>query len=74
MPIICCHSSHNQVFLFHFSRPHTWYPNARKKSRKVIVHVGPTNSGKTHHALKRLESSSSGTSEMLIYHDFYFYF
>ncbi|KAL5541522.1 hypothetical protein UlMin_009232 [Ulmus minor] len=40
--------------------PHTWYPNARKKHRKVILHMGPTNSGKTHHALKRLESSSSG--------------
>lgn len=42
------------------TRPHTWYPNARKKQRKVFLHVGPTNSGKTYHALKRLESSSSG--------------
>ncbi|KAF8401729.1 hypothetical protein HHK36_012675 [Tetracentron sinense] len=40
--------------------PHTWYPNARKKKRNVVLHVGPTNSGKTHHALKQLESSSSG--------------
>ncbi|KAK6265788.1 hypothetical protein QUC31_016625 [Theobroma cacao] len=40
--------------------PHTWYPNARKKNRKVFLHVGPTNSGKTYHALKRLESSPSG--------------
>ncbi|XP_057959678.1 ATP-dependent RNA helicase SUV3, mitochondrial isoform X2 [Malania oleifera] len=40
--------------------PHTWYPNARRKNRKVILHVGPTNSGKTYHALKQLESSSSG--------------
>ncbi|XP_050218403.1 DExH-box ATP-dependent RNA helicase DExH16, mitochondrial isoform X4 [Mercurialis annua] len=40
--------------------PHSWYPNARRKQRKVFVHVGPTNSGKTYHALKRLESSSSG--------------
>ncbi|TXG72097.1 hypothetical protein EZV62_000676 [Acer yangbiense] len=43
-----------------FSRPHTWYPLARKKVRKVTLHVGPTNSGKTYHALKRLESCSSG--------------
>ncbi|XP_062169524.1 DExH-box ATP-dependent RNA helicase DExH16, mitochondrial isoform X2 [Alnus glutinosa] len=42
------------------TRPHTWYPNARRKHRKVILHMGPTNSGKTYHALKQLESSSSG--------------
>ncbi|KAJ4967654.1 hypothetical protein NE237_014355 [Protea cynaroides] len=42
------------------TRPHTWYPNARKKKRNVIVHVGPTNSGKTYHALKQLESSLTG--------------
>ncbi|XWS13679.1 hypothetical protein CRYUN_Cryun36dG0059000 [Craigia yunnanensis] len=42
------------------TRPHTWYPNARKKKRQVFLHVGPTNSGKTYHALKRLESSPSG--------------
>ncbi|GAB2294777.1 RNA helicase [Dionaea muscipula] len=42
------------------TRPHTWYPIARKKTRNVILHVGPTNSGKTYHALKRLESSSTG--------------
>ncbi|KAL5782661.1 hypothetical protein ACOSP7_007690 [Xanthoceras sorbifolium] len=42
------------------TRPHTWYPLARKKNRKVVLHVGPTNSGKTYHALKQLESSSSG--------------
>ncbi|VVB01126.1 unnamed protein product [Arabis nemorensis] len=40
--------------------PHTWYPIARKKKRKVILHVGPTNSGKTYNALKQLERSSSG--------------
>ncbi|KAJ4835748.1 RNA helicase [Turnera subulata] len=42
------------------TRPHAWYPKARSKTRKVFLHVGPTNSGKTYHALKRLESSSSG--------------
>ncbi|BAU00764.1 hypothetical protein LR48_Vigan442s002900 [Vigna angularis] len=40
--------------------PHSWYPQARKKHRRVILHVGPTNSGKTYHALKQLESSASG--------------
>ncbi|KAL1561770.1 RNA helicase [Salvia divinorum] len=42
------------------TRPHTWYPVARRKKRNVILHVGPTNSGKTYHALKRLELSPSG--------------
>ncbi|CAH1416572.1 unnamed protein product [Lactuca virosa] len=42
------------------TRPHTWYPIARRKKRNVILHVGPTNSGKTYHALKKLELSSSG--------------
>ncbi|MCD7467539.1 RNA helicase [Datura stramonium] len=42
------------------THPHTWYPHARKKSRNVFLHVGPTNSGKTYYALKQLESSSSG--------------
>ncbi|XP_014519242.1 DExH-box ATP-dependent RNA helicase DExH16, mitochondrial isoform X2 [Vigna radiata var. radiata] len=40
--------------------PHSWYPKAREKHRRVILHVGPTNSGKTYHALKQLESSASG--------------
>lgn len=42
------------------TQPHLWYPNAREKKRNVFLHVGPTNSGKTHNALKRLEASSSG--------------
>ncbi|RXH70606.1 hypothetical protein DVH24_013352 [Malus domestica] len=42
------------------SSPHTWYPKARSKQRKVILHMGPINSGKTYNALKQLESSSSG--------------
>ncbi|KAL9644701.1 hypothetical protein ABK040_012355 [Willaertia magna] len=28
--------------------------------RKIIYHLGPTNSGKTHHALKRLSSAENG--------------
>ncbi|XP_020519885.1 ATP-dependent RNA helicase SUV3, mitochondrial isoform X2 [Amborella trichopoda] len=42
------------------TRPHTWYARARMKKRNVILHVGPTNSGKTYQALKRLVKSSSG--------------
>ncbi|KAG0547627.1 hypothetical protein BDA96_01G096500 [Sorghum bicolor] len=42
------------------THPHIWYPKAREKKRNVFLHVGPTNSGKTYSALKRLEASSSG--------------
>jgi hypothetical protein len=34
--------------------PHLWYPRAREMERKIIAHVGPTNSGKTYHAVNRL--------------------
>ncbi|XP_051152845.1 DExH-box ATP-dependent RNA helicase DExH16, mitochondrial isoform X2 [Andrographis paniculata] len=54
-------SIHTKKFDFtDLKHPHTWYPIARRRKRKVILHVGPTNSGKTYHALKRLASCSSG--------------
>ncbi|KAJ5690009.1 ATP-dependent RNA helicase DHX8 [Penicillium macrosclerotiorum] len=40
--------------------PAEWYPRARSMQRTIHLHVGPTNSGKTYHALKRLEASKSG--------------
>ena len=40
--------------------PHEWYPETRSMQRTWIMHVGPTNSGKTYRALKRLEECSSG--------------
>ncbi|KAJ3337864.1 hypothetical protein HDU83_008488, partial [Entophlyctis luteolus] len=40
--------------------PSDWYPEARAMKRKVIMHVGPTNSGKTYSALKRLEDAKTG--------------
>ncbi|XXG68040.1 hypothetical protein AAC387_Pa06g1231 [Persea americana] len=54
----CCTSK--MFNLTDLTCPHTWYPNARRKKRNVFLHVGPTNSGKTYHALKQLQSSSSG--------------
>ncbi|KAH8814691.1 P-loop containing nucleoside triphosphate hydrolase protein [Flagelloscypha sp. PMI_526] len=36
------------------------FPRARMKKRRFILHVGPTNSGKTHHALRALAASRSG--------------
>ncbi|KAG6825808.1 hypothetical protein H0H93_000276, partial [Arthromyces matolae] len=48
-----------------FSSCDTLYPqdsftNARSRHRKFIMHVGPTNSGKTHNALRALAASQSG--------------
>lgn len=40
--------------------PADWYPATRGMQRSIHLHVGPTNSGKTYHALKRLEKAESG--------------
>ena len=40
--------------------PVEWYPATRAVQRTIHLHVGPTNSGKTYHALKRLEQANSG--------------
>ncbi|KAM3569315.1 hypothetical protein VYU27_008589 [Nannochloropsis oceanica] len=37
--------------------PHDWYPYARLMRRKIVYHGGPTNSGKTYHALQRLKAA-----------------
>ena len=42
------------------SQPHMWYPSARRMERTFILHTGPTNSGKTYQALKRLKASNRG--------------
>ncbi|CAA6802993.1 MAG: Helicase-like [uncultured Sulfurovum sp.] len=36
------------------------FPLARTLKRKIVFHVGPTNSGKTYHALKQLKDASTG--------------
>lgn len=41
-------------------KPELEYPEAREMKRKFILHVGPTNSGKTYEALKRLRDGSHG--------------
>jgi ATP-dependent RNA helicase SUPV3L1/SUV3 len=38
-----------------FQYPQEWFPQARSMKRVIHLHVGPTNSGKTYQALKRLE-------------------
>ncbi|CAG2100687.1 unnamed protein product [Medioppia subpectinata] len=40
--------------------PPNWYSEARSMTRKVIFHCGPTNSGKTYHALQRFMTCKSG--------------
>jgi ATP-dependent RNA helicase SUPV3L1/SUV3 len=40
--------------------PGEWWAGARGMRRKIIMHVGPTNSGKTYRALKRLEKAERG--------------
>lgn len=42
------------------SYPADLFPKARAMTRKFIMHVGPTNSGKTHIALRALAASNSG--------------
>ncbi|KFH71454.1 hypothetical protein MVEG_01753 [Podila verticillata NRRL 6337] len=64
-----CESKFPPDTLFRLSRlreiadlryPAEWNPSARLMKRKIIMHVGPTNSGKTHHALLRLQAAESG--------------
>jgi ATP-dependent RNA helicase SUPV3L1/SUV3 len=40
--------------------PHLLFPDTRQMRRKFFLHVGPTNSGKTHSAIKRLSESERG--------------
>ncbi|KAI8485589.1 ATP-dependent RNA helicase supv3l1, mitochondrial [Branchiostoma belcheri] len=40
--------------------PASWYPEARAIHRTIVFHAGPTNSGKTYHALERFSQAKSG--------------
>ncbi|KLJ07132.1 hypothetical protein EMPG_17384 [Blastomyces silverae] len=50
----------DQRALADMRNPTEWYPAARSLHRTIHLHVGPTNSGKTYHALKRLEKAKTG--------------
>ena len=50
----------HQAHLADLRYPTEWYPGARLIQREIHLHVGPTNSGKTYNALKRLEQGKSG--------------
>ncbi|RKP25546.1 P-loop containing nucleoside triphosphate hydrolase protein [Syncephalis pseudoplumigaleata] len=41
-------------------RPSEWHIGARATRRRIIMHVGPTNSGKTYNAMQRLQTAESG--------------
>jgi ATP-dependent RNA helicase SUPV3L1/SUV3 len=40
--------------------PEKWYPAARKMKRRIVYHMGPTNSGKTYEALQSLMKAKNG--------------
>nr|XP_014092482.2 ATP-dependent RNA helicase SUV3 homolog, mitochondrial [Bactrocera oleae] len=40
--------------------PANWYPSARAITRKIVFHAGPTNSGKTYHAMERFLIAKTG--------------
>lgn len=42
------------------TKPETEFPEARAMNRHFILHVGPTNCGKTYEALQRLRTAASG--------------
>lgn len=42
------------------ANPQDAYPEARKLSRHFVLHIGPTNSGKTYDALQRLKTAERG--------------
>ena len=46
--------------LVDLSNPAEWFPEARKMKRQIIMHVGPTNSGKTFSSLQKLARAKSG--------------
>lgn len=50
----------DQKMLADLRFPIDWYPVARSLQRSIHLHVGPTNSGKTYQALKRLEKAEHG--------------
>ncbi|KAJ6259278.1 ATP-dependent RNA helicase suv3 [Drechslerella dactyloides] len=53
----CVTAQRNLADLRH---PAEWFPKTRTMKRTWHLHVGPTNSGKTYNALKRLEEAGNG--------------
>lgn len=53
-------SIQNLVQMTDRSFPADEFPLARNTRRKIVMHVGPTNSGKTHYALRALAAAHTG--------------
>lgn len=51
---------HHLHHITDFRNPGEQYPSARQLRRRLILHVGPTNSGKTHSALVALARARTG--------------
>ena len=49
-----------QASIMDLRYPAEWYPGTRQVQRTIHLHIGPTNSGKTYHALKRLAEVKRG--------------
>lgn len=43
------------------SRPEMEFPESLEMKRHFVLHIGPTNSGKTYHALEQLKTAKNGT-------------
>lgn len=50
----------NQIIDLVPTKPETEFPKALEMSRKFILHIGPTNCGKTYQALERLKQAQNG--------------
>ena len=49
--------THTHTYTNSHTCTHTRYPSARAEKRRLVYHAGPTNSGKTYHALKHFLSA-----------------
>lgn len=58
--LFMCSNIHNITLWLHYVCVFFRYPEARAIQRKVIFHAGPTNSGKTYHAIQRYLGAKSG--------------
>lgn len=54
------HELRQQIMSLVPSKPELEFAKTRNMKRHFVLHIGPTNSGKTYHALERLKQAQSG--------------
>jgi hypothetical protein len=54
------HPRSESVKTLDLRKPHEWYEFARSLRRRLVYHMGPTNSGKTYQALAAMRAAKSG--------------